>query len=141
MDLLKSLGATTVIDYTKEDFTKREAQYDYIFDAVGKSSFGKCKPLLKRGGIYNSSELGWMAQNIFFALFTPLFGKKKVIFPIPSKIEESLALVKRLMEEGSFKPIIDRTYPLTKIGEAYKYVLTGEKTGNVVLLMEEKNKS
>lgn len=85
LDMLKSLGATTVIDYTKEDFTKRKAQYDYIFDSVGKSSFGKCKPLLKSGGIYNSSELGWMAQNIFFALATPLFGKKKVIFPIPKK--------------------------------------------------------
>lgn len=141
MDLLKSLGATTVIDYTKEDFTKRKVQYDYIFDSVGKSSFGKCKPLLKPKGIYTSSELGWMVQNLFYTLVTPIFGGRKVIFPIPSKIEKSLALVKKMMEEGTFQPVIERSYPLTKIGEAFEYVLTGEKTGNVVLIMEETSKN
>lgn len=133
MDLMKSMGATTIIDYTKEDFTKRTAQFDYVFDTVGKSSFGKCKPLLKSKGVYISSELGWGAQNIFYALVTPIFGQKKVVFPFPSKIQESLELVKTLMIEGKFKPVIDRKYPLEQIAAAYRYVLTGQKTGNVII--------
>jgi len=136
LNLIKSLGASRVIDYLKEDFTKEDAQYDYIFDAVGKSSFNKCKPLLKEGGIYNSSELGWMAQNIFYALFTPLFYKKKVIFPIPSDIKASLEFVKKMIEEGQYKAVIDRTYSMGEIVEAFHYVETGEKTGNVILKMQ-----
>jgi len=133
MELLKSLGAKTVIDYTKEDFTKRKVQFDYILDTVGKSSFSQCKRLLKAKGIYISSELGWGAQNLFYSLFTPIFGQKKVVFPFPSKIRESLELVKKLMIEEKFTPVIDRTYPLEQIADAYRYVLTGEKTGNVVI--------
>lgn len=133
MELLKFLGATTVIDYLKEDFTKRKDQFDYVFDTVGKSSFSKCKPLLKSKGIYISSELGWGAQNLFYALLTPVFSKKKVIFPFPYKINESLELVKKLMIDGEFRPVIDEIYPLEQIAAAYGYVLTGEKTGNVVI--------
>jgi len=78
--LVKSLGAGKVFDYTKEDFTKDDQMYDAVFDTVGKSSFSRCKPLLKPGGIYISSELGYMAQNPILALVTPIFGKKKVLF-------------------------------------------------------------
>ena len=136
LDLLKSLGAVEVIDYTKEDFTKRKEKYDYVFDTVGKSSFAKCRRLLHAKGIYISSELGWMAQNLFYALFTPLFRQKKVIFPLPYKTKESLLLVKKLMEMGGFNPVIDRKYPLTAIADAFEYVLTGQKTGNVIIKME-----
>ncbi|MFT4942242.1 MAG: NADPH:quinone reductase-like Zn-dependent oxidoreductase, partial [Paraglaciecola sp.] len=108
LELVKSLGADKVIDYTKEDFTKEEHEYDYIFDAVGKSTFAKCKPLLKRGGVYISSEAGAMAQNIFLALFTPIFSDKKVKFPIPIDIKGSVILIKKLMEQGIYKPVIDR---------------------------------
>ena len=131
--LVKGLGADRVIDYTAADFTQEDAKYDFVFDAVGKSSFSKCKPLLHDGGVYISSELGWMAENIFFALFTPVWGKKKVIFPIPKDIKGSLQFIKKLIAEGKFKAVIDRTYPLEQIAEAFRYVETGEKTGNVVI--------
>lgn len=133
LDLLKKLGAKKVIDYLKEDFTKSNGQYDYIFDTVGKSSFGKCKHLLRPKGVYISSELGWGAQNLFYALLTPLGGGRKVAFPYPHDIPTSLALVKKMMEEEQFQPIIDRKYPLTEIADAFRYVLTGQKTGNVVI--------
>lgn len=136
-ELVKSLGADKVIDYTTADFTKSGEKYDFIFDAVGKSSFGKCKPLLNNGGVYISSELGWMAENIFFALFTPLGGSKKVLFPIPKDIKGSVLFIKKLMEEGKFKTVIDRKYPLEQIADAFRYVETGQKTGNVVISLEE----
>ena len=146
LELVKSLGADKVIDYTKEDFTKDDQKYDVIFDAVGKSSFSKCKPLLKPGGIYVSSELGLMAQNIFFALITPIIGNlpgrlagKKVIFPIPTDIRGSILFIKKLIEQGKFKAVIDRKYPLEQIAEAYKYVEKGQKTGNVVITLEDNN--
>ena len=141
MELVKSLGANVVIDYTKEDFTKREDLYDFVFDAVGKSSFFKCKKLLKPKGIYYSTELGYLSQNIFLALITPLLGGKKVIFPIPSDTKEIILFFKELVEKGHFKAVIDRVYPLESIIEATKYVETGEKTGNVVISLEPNSKS
>ena len=136
LELLKLLGADKVIDYTISDFTKEAEKYDFIFDAVGKSSFGKCRPLLNDGGVYISSELGWMAENIFFALGTPLLGSKKVIFPIPKNIKGSILLIKKLIEEEKFKTVIDRKYPLEQIAEAFTYVEEGQKTGNVVISLE-----
>lgn len=133
IDLIKSLGADRIINYEKEDFTKENMSYDHIFDAVGKSSFGKCKPQIKEGGVYISSELGDYAQNIYYALTTPLFSKKKVIFPLPNNIKESMKFMKKLHEEGKFTPVIDCRYPLDEIADAYEYVLTGQKTGNVIL--------
>ena len=135
--LVKSLGASRVIDYTKEDFTKETEKYQYIFDAVGKSSYGKCKSLLVADGIYSSSELGKGAQNIFLALFTPMMGGKKVIFPIPTDIKSSLLLIKKLLKEGKFKSVIDKTYSLDQIVEAFEYVEKGEKTGNVILMIND----
>lgn len=139
IELVKSLGASKVIDYLKEDFTKDHEKYDYVFDSVGKSSFGKCKRLLKPGGTYISSELGWMVQNLFFALFTAIFGSlpgqagKKVKFPYPPNILRSVLLIKKLIEEGKFNTVIDRSYPLEQIAEAFRYVEKGQKTGNVVI--------
>lgn len=135
LELVKSLGATHIIDYTKEDFTKMDHKFDFVFDAVGKSSFSKCKPLLKSGGIYMSSELGQMSQNIYYALLTPLFGNKKVVFPFPSRIKASLLFVKTLLEHGKFQAVIDKKFPLEKITDAYRYVQKGEKTGNVVIMI------
>lgn len=79
--LVKSLGADTVIDYQTQEFTKTENRFEFIFDAVGKSSFGQCKPLLTEKGIYISTELGKNGENIFLALTTPLWGGKKLLFP------------------------------------------------------------
>ena len=137
VELLKSLGADKVIDYQMEDFTQIEDKYHFIFDAVGKSSFKECKPLLTEKGIYVSTELGKNAENIFLALFTPLFRGRKVIFPIPTIDKQDLLFLKQLVEKGEYKPVIDREYRLEQIVDAYKYVETGQKTGNVILKIVE----
>ena len=131
--LVKSLGADVVIDYLTQDFTKTETKFNFIFDAVGKSSFGQCKPLLTKNGIYISTELGKNGENILLALTTPLFGGKKLLFPIPTINKGDVVFLKELVERKEFKPVIDRQYPLEKIVEAYKYVESGQKTGNVVI--------
>jgi len=141
IELVKSLGADKVIDYTKEDFTKEDQKYNFIFDTVGKSSFAKCKPLLQPSGVYISSELGYMAQNLFLALITPIIGNKKVIFPIPTDCRGSILFIKKLIEKEKFKAVIDRKYPLEQIVEAYRYVEKGQKTGNVVITVEHNNKT
>lgn len=134
---IQALGADRVIDYKTSDFTQETTQYDFVFDAVGKSTFSKCKPLLKEKGIYISSELGPNAQNPFLALITPLFGGKKVIFPLPIDIKASMVFIKDLIEKGQFTPLIDRTYTLEDITAAYQYVALGQKIGNVVVKIDE----
>lgn len=136
LDLVRGLGADRVIDYTAEDFTQDDHEYDAVLDAVGKSTFGRCKRLLKPGGIYVSSELGPKAQNPFLALVTPLFRGKKVRFPIPSENQEMIRYLRDLIESGDFRPVIDRRYPLEQIVEAYRYVESGLKIGNVVITVE-----
>lgn len=135
MELVRSLGAKEVLDYTKQDFTASDQVYDVVIDAVGKSSFFKCKKLLKPGGIYFSTELGYLMQNVFLALLTPLLGGKKVLFPIPKDSKKDMELFRELIEAGNYKAVIDRTYPLEQIVEAAKYVETGQKIGNVVLVV------
>lgn len=135
-ELVRGLGAIRVIDYTTEDFTKDEQTYDVVLDSVGKSSFSQCKGLLKPDGIYLSSELGPRGQNPFLALMAPLHGGKRVMFPIPKHDQEMVGYFKDLIESGQFKPVIDRTYPLDQIVEAYRYVETGQKIGNVVISVE-----
>lgn len=141
IELIKSLGANKVIDYTKEDFTEDSEKYDYVFDCVGKSTFGKCRCILKPGGVYISSELGPWSQNIFYSLISAIFGKlpgkegKKVKFPYPPNILRSIELVKKLIEEGKFKTVIDRSYPLEEVADAFRYVEKGQKTGNVVITL------
>lgn len=140
VDLVRSLGANRVIDYTKDDFTKDEKKYSFVFDAVGKSSFFRCISLLKQGGVYISSDLGFMAQNLFLPLITsiinPILGHKKTIFPMPKDIRRSLKLVKELIEQGKFTAVIDREFPLEQIVAAFKYVEKGHKIGNVVIIVE-----
>jgi NADPH:quinone reductase-like Zn-dependent oxidoreductase len=133
VELVRSLGASRVIDYLKEDFTKTDETFDFIFDAVGKSTFGKCKLRLKKGGIYISTELGPGGQNPFLALITPFFGGKKLLFPIPTISKADVIFLKELVEGGHFKPIIERYYSLEQIIEATRYVETGQKTGNVII--------
>jgi NADPH:quinone reductase-like Zn-dependent oxidoreductase len=130
--LIQSLGADKIYDFTKEDFTNDNDKYDFIFDAVGKSTFRKCKPLLKENGIYISSELGPFSQNIFYPILTSR-SSKKVIFPLPYSKQKTIPYISNLLEKGTFKPVIDREYSLKDISKAYEYVLTGEKTGNVII--------
>jgi NADPH:quinone reductase-like Zn-dependent oxidoreductase len=131
-ELVRSWGADKIIDYKTQDFTKDEERYDFVIDAVGKSSFAKCKRLLKKKGIYAPSG---GAENLFLVLMTPLLGGKKVLFPKDSKL--TLGFIKELVEKGSFRPVIDRTYPLEKIAEAFDYVGSGQKIGNVIISMNE----
>lgn len=133
VDLILSLGADKVIDYQKEDYSKHPQQYDFIFDAVGKTSFKIGKKVLKERGIYISTELGKRGANIWLALLTPLFSKKKVLFPIPFMYLEDIQFLAGLVLVNEFKPLIDRTYSMEEIVEAYQYVESAQKVGNVLL--------
>lgn len=135
MDLVKSLGAHQVFDYQREGLSAVSGPFDFVFDAVGKLSFPQCRPLLKEKGIYISTELGKRGANVFYALFTPLLGGKRVLFPLPKTTKEDLLFLRERVEKGEFRPVIDRTYPLEQIVEAYRYVETAQKTGNVVIYM------
>lgn len=137
IETVKGLGADVVIDYTQEDFTTENEKYRYVFDSVGKSTFARCKPILEDGGIYMSSELGPGMENTYLPLLTTIKGGKKVKFPIPLNILKSLVFIKRLLESNQFRPLIDRVYPLEKIEEAFYYVNSGQKTGNVLITFEE----
>ena len=108
-------------------------RFSFVFDTVGKSSFGRCRHLLEPGGTYISSELGDMARNIPLSIITPLFKGRNVKFPTPVDLQGSVNQVKRLMEEGRFRSVIDRSYPLGEIVEAFRYVESGRKIGNVIL--------
>ena len=136
MDLVKGLGADRVVDYTTTDFTADDHTYHAVLDSVGKTSFGQCRSLLKPAGTYISSELGPHAQNPFLALIAPLQRGRRVRFPIPRHDQKMMEYVRGLLESGEFKPVIDRTYPLDRIVEAYRYVDTGRKLGNVVLTVD-----
>jgi NADPH:quinone reductase-like Zn-dependent oxidoreductase len=139
VELVKGLGAGRVIDHTAEDFTRDQQRYDAVLDAVGKSSFGRCRRLLRPRGVYLSSDLGPLSQNPFLALITPLFGGRKVRFPIPTQRDRAslMRYLKELIESGAFKPLTDRRYPLDQIVAAYRYVETGQKVGNVVIIVSE----
>jgi len=131
VDLVRSLGADRVIDYTQEDFTQNGETYDVIFDAVGKHSFGRCKASLNSGGLYLATD---GLENLLLALWTSRSGDKKVIFQIPPKqTKQDVQFLKKLIEAGKYRPVIDRTYPLEDVVEATRYVETEQKTGNVVL--------
>jgi NADPH:quinone reductase-like Zn-dependent oxidoreductase len=131
VELVKSLGAGKVIDYTREDFTKNGEAYDVIFDAVGKHSFSRCRSSLKQGGAYVATD-GF--ENLFLALWTSRMGSKKVLFPIPPRYtKKNVLFLKDLIEAGKYRAVIDRRYALEDVVEATRYVETQQKTGNVVL--------
>ncbi|MCP9754188.1 NAD(P)-dependent alcohol dehydrogenase [Lacihabitans sp. CCS-44] len=132
IEKLEKMSLEKVLDYEKEDFRKLEEKFDYVFDAVGKSSYFKTLHLLKPKGIYISSELGYMAQNIFLPLLTTFSGKK-VKFPFPSNIQASIKLISELLQNNEFEPFIDKIYALNEIKEAFDYADSGKKTGNLVV--------
>ncbi|HYR49214.1 MAG TPA: NAD(P)-dependent alcohol dehydrogenase [Candidatus Eisenbacteria bacterium] len=131
VDLVRSLGADRVIDYTRDDFTKNGETYDVIFDAVGKHSFSRCKGSLKPGGAYVATD-GF--RNLFLQMWTSRIGDKKVLFPIPPHYtKKNVLFLKGLIDAGNYRAVIDRCYPLEDVVEATRYVETEQKTGNVVL--------
>jgi NADPH:quinone reductase-like Zn-dependent oxidoreductase len=137
LELVQKLGAERVIDRSAEDFTTGDQTYDVVFDAVGKSSFGRCRRLLEPRGVYLSTDLGPGGQNPFLALVTPLLPGKSVLFGLPRHDQSMMNDLKELMESRQFSPVIDRRYPLAEIVEAYRYVETGRKVGNVVITVEQ----
>jgi NADPH:quinone reductase-like Zn-dependent oxidoreductase len=119
-----------VVDYLREDFTKRSERYDAVFDAVGKLTFRRAKRVLKPGGIFISTD-GF--ANIFWGAWSARIGDKRARLGIARYRREDVLLLKQLIEARRYRPVVDRTYPLDEVVEATRYVETGEKTGNVVL--------
>lgn len=133
LDTVRALGPERVIDWQVEELKDAGRNFDFVFDTVGKSSYGYCKPLLGAYGAYLSSELGPRNENPFLALAGLLRNGRRVIFPLPQDISGTLSLMRELLASGVYQPLIDRTYPLSDAADAYGYVATGQKTGNVVL--------
>jgi NADPH:quinone reductase-like Zn-dependent oxidoreductase len=133
LELVRSLGADRVIDYTHDDFTQNGERYNVIFDAVGKQSFGRCRGSLEPGGIYLSTD-GF--GNLMWALLTSRIGDREVRFQIPPRLTtQDVLFLKELVDAGEYRPVIDRRYPLEDVIEATRYVETEQKTGNVVLVV------
>lgn len=131
--LVASLGADRVIDYTTEDFTAGGSDYDVVFDAVGKTSFARCKRLLRPHGVFLATDFGPFPWNPLLALTTRVVGDRKVLFPFPKDDQQVVQYLRDRMDAGEFRPVIDRTYPLDDIVDAYRYVDAGHKLGNVVI--------
>ena len=133
LELVRSLGADEVIDYTTEDFTRNGKTYDVVFDAVGKHSFRRSRRSLEPGGTYVETDLGFLWHVPVLALLTRWIGDKRVKLGITRHTKEDVLFLKELIEAGEYRAVIDRTYPLEDVVEATRYVETGQKTGNVVL--------
>jgi NADPH:quinone reductase-like Zn-dependent oxidoreductase len=136
VEMVKSLGADNVIDYKKEDYSRSGETYDIVFDTVGKSSFWQAKRVLKPDGLYLTTIIS--PALLLQMLWTSKFGSKKakIVFAGLRPASEKngyLDLLLELVEAGTFKPVIDRSFPLEQIAEAHRYVETGRKKGNVVI--------
>ncbi len=140
LEMMKSLGADKVIDYTKEDFTKSGETYDIIFDTVGKSSFSGSIRSLKQKGTYLLGAV-WKLSTYVRGLWTSMISSKKVKPGIANPSLEDLNFLKELIEAGEIKSVIDRRYPLEQTAEAHSYVDKGHKKGNVVITLEQNNKT
>ena len=136
LELLRSLGADRVIDYTQDDFTTNGETYDVIFDSVGMHSFRRCRRSLKPGGIFLETDLGFMWHVPALILLSKWIGDKRVRMPIPQYTKEDVLFLKELIEAGEYRAVIDRRYPLEQVVEATRYVETKQKTGNVVLTVD-----
>jgi NADPH:quinone reductase-like Zn-dependent oxidoreductase len=139
VELVRTLGADNVIDYTKDDLTKNNQTYDIIFDAVGKTSFSKCKNNLEKNGVFLEAGIGF--GIIPLVLWTSIFGKKRAKIAAtglrkPEERTKDLVFLKKLIESGKIKPVIDRIFPLEQIVEAHRYVDKGHKKGNVVITID-----
>lgn len=139
LDMLRSIGAQHVIDYTREDYTKYGESYDLIIDVVGKGSVARRLKLLKPDGYYFLAYAG--LSHIFLAIWTSLTGGKKLKIESANQQKDDLIFLKELIEAGKIKPIIDRYFPLEQAAEAHRYIETGRKRGNVVLTLQHNHKN
>lgn len=131
--LADHLGADRVVDYTAEDFTQIGETFDFVLDAVGKTTFFECRPLLKPKGVFAATDLGPAWQNIFLAVWSSLTGNGRVVMPMPKSSHEFVEFLKARIAAGEFQAVIDRTYPLEDIADAYRYVDTEKKIGVVAI--------
>ena len=133
LELVASLGADEVIDYTREDFTENGKRFDVIFDAVGKHSFFRCRRSLNKGGVYVGTDPGFLWHVPVLTLLTRWVGDKTVKLGIARYTRRDVLFLKELIDAGKYRAVIDCRYPLEEVVEATRYVETGQKTGNVVL--------
>jgi len=134
IEMVRSLGADKIIDYTKEDFTKSGEHYDLIFGVVGKTTFSQCKGILKQKGIYLENKLE--IKDILKIMWTSILGRKKIKGGVAKVSVENLNFLKELFESGKLKPVIGRSFPLEKTAEAFQYVELGHKKGNVIITVK-----
>ncbi len=133
IELVKSLGADRAIDYTKEKFTRIGERFDAVFDAVGKTTYLRCRRLLKPGAVFAGTDVGPWGQTLLFTLWCWIIGSTRVTVAMPRPIPGFVELIRGYLERGQLRAVIDRRYPLEQIREAYAYVETGQKTGIVVV--------
>ena len=131
--LAESIGADRVIDYESQDFRAIGETFDFVFDAVGKSSYFSCRRLLKPRGVYSATDFGPWGQNAFLAIWSSVGRSGRVIFPLPKASKAFIEFLKARIEAGEYRAVIDRHYPLDEIASAYRYVDTQQKVGNVVI--------
>lgn len=132
-DVVAALGADIIIDHSTQDFTRTAARFDAVLDAVGHTTFGQCRHLLKPGAPYLSTDLGPGWQNIALIPLTRWLGDHRVLIPFPTDVRGHVLEIRGLLSSGAFRPVVDRTYPLHDIVEAYRYVQSGRKLGTVVV--------
>ena len=133
LDLLRCIGADRVVDYTAEDFARIGDSFDFVLDAVGKTSFFRCRPLLKPEGVFAATDLGPGWQNVLLAIWSSLTASGRVVFPTPRSSQSFVEFLKARIEAGEFHPVIDCKYPLCDIADAYRYVESEQKAGIVVI--------
>lgn len=141
VELVKGLGADRVVDRDVEDFTADAAGYDVVFDAVGKTTFAHCRRVVRPGGVFLTTDLGPRAQNPLLALITRVGRGRRVVIGLPGDQGNIAERAKEMMEAGTFRPVIDRSYPLACIVDAYRYVESGQKIGNVVIIVADGDES
>lgn len=134
VELVRSLGADEVVDYRKQDFTNMGETYDAIIDAVGKYSFRKGRRALRPGGTYVATDGGrFLLETVILLVATRFVGSKRVRGAAGRRSKADILLLKELIDAGTFRPVVDRTYPMDEAAEAHRYVETWRKRGNVVL--------
>ena len=133
LELAATLGADRVIDYTAEEFTRIDDTFDAVFDAVGKTTYGRCRKLMKPAARFSTTDLGPWWQNIFLSIWHRLTGSRRINIPFPTSRQDFVDNMRKLMESGALRAVVDRTYHLEAIAEAYRFVGQGQKTGIVVI--------
>ena len=133
LELVRALGADRVVDYTAGDFTRIGERFDFVLDAVGKTTYFRCRRLLKPGGVFAATDMGPGGSTLLMMLWTSITRSRRVVIPLPGRIGAFPRFLAGLMAAGKFRAVIDRKYPLDRIADAYRYVETGQKTGIVVI--------